>query len=313
MNYILGSGITGCIARRILGSNWTWLPFKRSRYYSFDIPYADTFITHSKDINDFMLELSPGNAVPIFYKRSFSLQGQLMFQELPLLIDPYLSKVFGNEIPSFASKLLKTTFTVYPMTAPVLYHQLENSYLENEINGGIQKFGQVQKIDLDKKTISCSKGIFEWDKIISTIPLNAFMKLCDKETLLKARPICCYYLVTDTVDLEGSDQALVVDKDIDFYKVQMLKKGHYVFYTFDALENAHQYFGKFLNYRLDIIDAKRIDEAIPMGEPPDLKFLQDRGVVCVGSNAQWDDFSDVSSSIRRLLKADQLFDIVGTN
>jgi len=300
-NYILGSGAIGCIAKMILGSSFEWIPFKRSRYYSFDIPYGDNFIVYDKVIDDFMRSMMI-NCVPIFYKRAFSYQGQLMFQELPILIDPYLYKVYGENVPTIASKLIKTTFSVYPATVQMLYHQLEDKFKDNEIAAGVQKFGTMKSVDLDKKVICCEHGNFEFDKLVYTIPLNAFLRLCGKSVDdLKARAVCYYLLETDSVDLEGAQQALVVDSNVEFFKVVILDKNRYIFWTFNALDNPHMYFGKFLNYRLDIIEAKRIDEAIPIGNPPDLSWLP-KGVVGVGSNATHDDFMDVSSCILRLLR-----------
>jgi hypothetical protein len=302
MNLILGSGVIGCIAKMILGSGWEWIPFKRSRYYSFDIPFGDNFIVCDKAIDDFIRGITINSAIPIFYKRAFSYQGQLMFQELPILIDPYLYKVYGENVPSIASKMVKTTFSVYPITAQMLYHQLEDKFKDNEIAAGVQKFGAMKSIDFDQKVICCEHGNFEFDKLVYTIPLNAFLRLGGKSVDdLKARAVCYYLLETDSVDLEGAQQALVVDTNINFFKVVMYEKSRYIFWTFDALDNPHMYFGKFLNYRLDIIEAKRIDEAIPIGNPPDLSWLP-KGIIGVGSNAQWDDFMDVSSCCKRLLR-----------
>ena len=299
-NILLGSGVIGCLARRILDKSWDWIPFKRSRYYSFDVPYADNFIVYDKAISDFMADLSPGT--PLLYKRSFSFQGALMCQELPILIDPYLNKIYGEDVPQLANKLLKTIFTVFPATVQNVYHRLEDSYRDTDINRGVMKYGDIVSIDTDKKTISCTNGVFEFDNLLSTIPLDALVKLCGKSPDLKSRAVCYYYLITDVVDLEGAEQALVVDSDIEFFKVQMLKKHHYVFWTFNALERPLQYFGQYLNFRVDIIEAKRIDGAIPIGQKPDLGELEKKGVWCVGSNAQWCDQMDISSSIKRLLR-----------
>ena len=72
--------------------------------------------------------------------------------------------------------------------------------------------------------------------------------------------------------------------------------------TWDKLENPYQYFGKFLGYNLDLIEAARIVDAIPIGPKPDLSELEGKGIYCVGSNAEYDDMMDISSSIFRILR-----------
>jgi hypothetical protein len=46
MNVILGSGIIGLLTKKILGDDWILIPFKKSRYFYFDIPYADNYIKY---------------------------------------------------------------------------------------------------------------------------------------------------------------------------------------------------------------------------------------------------------------------------
>lgn len=296
---ILGSGIIGNIARVIFTKDFYWVPFKRSRYYSFDIPFADNFLTYDQKVSDFLSPLKI-DLTPIFFKNPISYQGQLMFQEFPLVLDPYLTKVYGEQIPTVATQLLKSTFSVYQITAQQLYHRLEHSN-QAEIQTNIRQDGELIKIDLEKKEVVFKNGRIPFDKIISTIPLDALHSYCSLPFKNKARSVCYYYIISEKVDLEGATQALVADNDIKFFKVSMLKPGHYVFWTLEAVENPLQYFGKYLTYRMDIIEAKRIENVIPLGDAPDLKYLEDKGIYCVGSNAQYDDFMDVSSCIKRMV------------
>lgn len=305
MNLILGSGLIGNLARKILDKSWEWAPFKRSRYFSFEIPFADNFVVFDKTVDDFMRQF--GNQTPIFYKRPISYQGMLMYQDLPISQDPYLRKLYGDGVPPLANTLLKSTFTIYPMSALELHKTLERQH-ETSIKPAVQKFGEIVEIDLNTKVITClHKQLgqvtkLEYDKIVSTIPLNALYRLCKlSDSSLKAKAICYYHIATDAVDLEGAEQALVADLDIKFFNVYQTKKHHFIFCTFDPLENPLQYFGGILNYKIDILEARRIEDALPISTKPDLSFLESKGITCVGSNAQWDDFMDVSSCLKRLL------------
>ena len=305
MKIVLGSGLIGNLAKSILGSSWQWIPFKRSRYYSFDIPYADNFISYDKQIDEFISKISSTGATPIFYKRPISYQGQLMYQDLPIVIKPYISKIYGDQAPSLASKLIKSTFTTYQLTAQSLYHNLEKAN-KDSIREGVEKFGDLSRIDLDSRVIVTKEGEIQYEYLLSTIPLNVLCRLTGVEMGLPSKPICYYYLISSAVDLEGAEQTLVADLDIEFFKVQMLRKNHYIFWTFEALENPLQYFGSFLDYKIDIVEAKRIDDALPLDDPPDLSRFEEAGIYCVGSNAQWDDFMDVGSCIKRLFNLSTL-------
>ena len=299
-NLLLGSGIIGNIARAIFNKDFYWVPFKRSRYYSFDVPFADNFLIYDQKVSDFFTPFKI-DVTPVFFKCPISYQGQLMFQEFPIVLDPYLSKVYGEQIPSVATKLLKSTFSVYQITAQALYHRLEHSH-EEEIQTNIRQDGELIKIDLSKKEAVFKNGTRPFDKIISTIPLDALHSLCSLPFERKARSVCYYYIISEKVDLEGATQALVADSDINFFKVCMLRPNNYIFWTLDAVENPLQYFGKFLTYRMDIVEAKRIENVIPLGDPPSLKHLEEKGIYCVGSNAQYDDFMDISSCVIRMMK-----------
>lgn len=304
MKFILGSGIIGYLACKILGPEWNLIPFKRSRYFTFETPYSDNYIKYDNNIDNFMQTLCP-NSPKLLRKCPFSYQGMLMYQELPMCIQPYLNKVYDQDVPTLASSLLKTTFTTYNVTAKELHDRLYNE-AKNAINTGKDVFGELELIDLQQHKIKTSKGSFEYDKITSTIPLNALYKFCNVSGELKSRHVCFYTIQAPSVDLEGADQSYVSDLNMLFFKVQKLSKDVYLFWTFDIIENPFSYFGQILGYQIDIIEARRIDDVIPLGNPPDLSLFETNGVYCVGSNAQWDDFMDVSSSIRRLLRLSKI-------
>ena len=302
MNVIFGSGLVGYLAKKILGPDWRFVPFRPSRYFSFDIPLSDNFICFDKHVDEFMEPILMKGVGQIILKRPFSCGGQLMYQTHPITVDPYLSKVYGDKVPTLAKDLIRTTFTVYPVTAKELHDALQRKYI-GEINEVIKSQGEVASINLDNREVRFKEGgVINYDKAISTIPLDALLGLSGLPTVgLEARTVCYYYITTEKVDLEGAEQALVSDVEIDFFKVHKVSKHNYVFWTFEALENPFAYFGLFFGYDLDIQEARRIDGVIPVDDPPDLGYLEKMGVYCVGSNAQWDDFMDVASCIKRLL------------
>lgn len=300
MKYILGSGLIGCLARKILGPEWSFIPFKRSRYYSFDYPLADDLIVFDKDIDDFM-SIICNDKTQLFLKRPFSYQGQLIYQNLPMVVEPYIRKVYGDDVPSVAKLLLKTTMPVYLKKASVVYDELQKEFW-NDIQNSAKIAGELLSIDLAQHQLRCANKVFEFDKIVSTIPLDALFKFCGTNHNLKSRSVCYYLVETDKVNLEGAEQCFVSDIDIDFFKVNKVGNNKYLFYTFEPIEDAFIYFGKFLGYNIDILDARKIDNVIPLGEPPGLDYLVKYGVNCIGSNAQWDDFVDISTSIMRLLR-----------
>ena len=299
MNFILGSGITGYLAKRIL--EWPFIPFKQSRYFHFEIPWSDNFIKYDEKIDEFMSKLTPKNSAKIIYKQPFSYKGQLLYEQ-DVAKEIYLEKVYGDNVPKVAQALMKTTFTVYPITAKMLHDSLFNRY-KDAINENVAQYGELDKIDINNHQMMFKNGkTVEYDKLVSTIPLDALCNYCGVDMKLKARTVVYYNITTEAIDLEGASQSLVSDLDFKFFKVQMIGKNNYVFWTFDILDNPYQYFGPFIGYRMDVIEAKRILDVIPIGNPPDMSMFESNGIYCVGSNAQWDDFIDVAASICRILR-----------
>jgi hypothetical protein len=297
-NFVLGSGLIGCLAKHIF-PDWLMIPMKKSRYYYFEEPYADNFIIYDKAIDDFMIELSPNNNTTIIMKRPFSLQGQLMSQETELTTLPYLQKVYGDKMPNAAHLLLKTVLSCYPMTAKMLYDKLQNRYLDS-INADIKRYGELLRIDLINHKLITTRGEFEYEHLISTIPLDILCKFCNVEMQLEAISVCYYSLRSKKIDLEKADQVLVCDSNIDFFKVQVIDEDVYQFWTSQVIDMPYQYFGLMIGYDFEILGAKRIDKVIPLGEPPSLDHFKRQQIYCVGSNAQWNDFVDVTATIKKL-------------
>lgn len=300
-NYIFGSGIIGYLAKSIF-VDYDLIPFKRSRYFYFEIPWSDNFIRYDKDIDGFMSGIVASGSPMLIYKSPFSYSGQLLYEKTDDTVNEYLNKVYGD-VPLFADKLLQTTFTIYPTSVKNIHDMLQRKLTE-EIQRNI-RLGELVSIDVknrvfvlrDPKTGAINKH--EYDKIISTIPLDALCKYCNLSLDIKSRDIC-YYVINADIDLEGAQQCYVVDNDILFFKVSDIGD-NYLFWSTSIIDNAYNYFGKFLNYKIDIMEAHVIERALPIGDRPDLSLFEDNGIYCVGSNAQWDDNIDIASAIKRLL------------
>jgi hypothetical protein len=298
MDVILGSGLVGLLAK-FVHPNFVFVPFKRSRYYSFELPLAENIIRSHEKTDDIMEAISLENKIKIIHKCPISYQGVLFWDHTNDIKDMYLRKVYDDP-NEYTDRLLQSTFSAYPMDALTLNDMLQKRYLE-EINTAIRKYGQLERINLKEKKLIFRDGIVEFNRIISTIPLDALLKLCGMSLSLKSKSICYYHIISKKVNLEGASSCLVADSMFDFFQVHKVLDGH-IFWATDRIENPHQYFGQFLGYNLDILAAERIQDALPYGSIPDLSELNKHDVICVGSNAQWDDFMDLSSCIIRLLR-----------
>lgn len=296
MNYILGSGIIGCLAKQILPGDWTIIPFGRSRYYSYEIPLSDDFIIYDEKIDQFISKYA---TTKLMYKRPFSFKGQLIYND-PMIANLYIDKLYGNERNPLAVNLCKTTFMSYDLSIGKLYKTLQNQYTDLAANNA--KFDHATlTIDTNNRVIKTKSGDFPYEKVISTIPLDKLCGRCNINLKLVSKPVIYYHIITKRVDLEGATQALVADKDFMFFKVQKVANDHYIFMTTEAIDKPLLYFGAFIGYDLDILEVTRIDDVIPIGIPPDLSIFESNGITCVGSNAQHDDFMDVGSCIKKLL------------
>jgi hypothetical protein len=304
MNYIIGSGLIGLIARKLLGDKWRLISQKKSRYFSFLPALADNYIVFDKNIDDFVKTLSPlASRNMLSYKRSFSYAGQLLSSENEMTTTPYLHKIYGENVPTLAAKSIRTSFFTYHITPQELYEELVEKNINHD-DDFIQS--QVVGIDIKERKIRIEENNlvseFDYDKIICTAPLDALVKWTKQNLELESKPICYYHIRTDKIDSEGANEILICDHDILFFKATMIDKGLWMFWAFDDIDNPHNYFGQFLDYQLDILEVTRVNDAMPLGEPPDLSVLEANDIYCVGSNAQWDDLMDVSSCINRLLR-----------
>ncbi len=285
--YILGGGLISLIARDILGHDWQIISTGKSRFYG-KIPLADNHIVLDSTI-DGVIRVDGRKILT----RSISYGGNLHFWFQDWLKAKYLAKVYGEEYPRHFERLLQSSESVSTMDGTALYASLKTRY-ESELEP--YKISEIK----DGK-ITTDKGPIEFNNIISTIPLDALYGYISIKHSLQAKDVWVYHIISDRLDLEGSDQSLVADDGIDFYKVDALTKSDYAFYCLKEIITPHEYFRSFMPGCL-IANSTHISNYIPLGNPIDQTKLKDHGIECIGSYAQWDDFADISSSIKRILK-----------
>jgi hypothetical protein len=188
-------------------------------------------------------------------------------------------------------------FDVYDIRVNELYNNLLEKYKQDIARG--LAFGKLQKI-LNKTLIFDEKRV-DYDRVVSTIPLNVLLNYAGASHNLQAKPAHFIHVFTKHLDFEGNNQVLVADSVFPFFKVSNIAQDRYLFYFREEIENPGKFFMAFLK-DFDILDGTRIDDYIVLGNMPKLDILEDIDVMCVGSYAQWDSCMDVGSCILRLLR-----------
>ena len=283
MNYILGNGLIGLLAHHIL--KWPIISFKKSRFYSYWPPLADDHIVYDR-------ELEPILGLPSshFHKVMCSSQGNL-YEPDQLMLQRYVRKIYGCEHPAVMDGL-KTT-AIFRMSSAVLYRELFKRY-----RSACDARRQLLSIDNHQLKVVVDGQVQEllYDRLISTIPLNALLDLLHQTHELESIMVHYTRVKTDCLDLEGANEVLVVDENIPFFKVIKITSGHYVFWSLHELSASIM--GMIME-RGDIISkTKTAALCRPSFNLPDLE----NDIICVGSCAQWDDRMDVSSCLKRILK-----------
>lgn len=296
--FILGSGIVGLLARHLLGPEWKLIPFRPSRFYSYSPALADDYIVSTPDLSSILSDLRfiPQNRR---YVRAFSLNGQLIFSEQSFVNQFYNEKLFGDNPHPAATKLTKTDFLTFKTSASELYIRLLETY-RSEIRANNEQYGEVKSIS--NHHINTTKTEFDFDKMISTIPLDAIAEYTNTLITLPSRDVWYYLAKTPVLDFEGAYDVLVADKPFDFFKVSHVGPQTFLFHCLQDLGNPTAYLGAFLNNNVEVQRQTAIVKALPMGPPPDLNGFEAMDIYPVGCHGQWDLFMDVSSSVNRLVK-----------
>ncbi len=302
-NVIFGSGIVGMVAKKVLRGNWTIVPFSKSRFYSHFPPLADNFISVDKDIDLLMKDLT-GNTDVHFYRKGFSVNGELVTNFDGAVCGALLHKMFGNRIPSQSIPYMKNRMTmpVYRTRANELYLKLQAEHQQELVSEA--GLGQVTEIG---KHYFVRNGVKqEFDHAICTIPLPVLMGLMGLESQLTALPEHFVLVRSSKIDLEGCNQVFVADRELLFYKVVNISKGFYVFCSLVDIPNPGAYLMPIVGLA-DIVDGTMIDNAVPSGDMPDLGWLVEYGISCVGSYALWDWCADVGSNLLKLVRVSSSF------
>jgi len=299
--FILGSGIVALIARDILGPEWKIIPFYRSRFYTFNPSLDDNYIIRNSDI-DFYVKTLGSNMSIYNYKKAYSIKGMIYDKHDENICNDWAFKMFGGEPPSHILSYMKhnISFDVYDIRVNQLYSSLQEKY-SNEINSGLE-YGKLLKIS--GHTIVCENKTVQYDKIVSTIPLNALCGYSGTASNLVAKDAHFIHLHTDHLDFEGNNQLFAVDSFLPFYKVTNVAEKRYMFYFNEPLENPGPFFMSLLR-DFDILDGTSVKNYLVTGERPNLDHFEADNIFCVGSYAQWDWCMDVSSCILRIVKYSQ--------
>ena len=298
MNYILGGGLIGLLARDILGPEWKIIPYGRSIFYSFYPPVVDNYIIRNSDIDDYM---SRHAILPVYVKNAYSMSGSLLYQH-NLCLRNWLYKVYGLQVPPHADGYYRSTneYFVYGDCVEI-NKKLQTTYL-SEIMGAKENIG-TQVTDIRDGVITTDKDIkLPYDKILSTIPLSQLLKTVGVTYNLPSRDLWCYHIETDKLDLEKNTHVRIVDEAIEFFKATQVSKTTYIFYSTKQIIQPGRLFMSLIPGEFKLVAEVQIKEAIPCGEIPFIKELNDNNINCLGSLASWDDCLDVGSCIMRLVK-----------
>ena len=297
MNYIFGSGSVGLLAKKILGPSFTIVPFYKSRFFSYNPALDDNFIIRDDKLDHLIKDIC-GLSNTVLYKRAYSLAGELNKSHNKEYDLAWLSKVFGNA-PSQSSVYMqdRLSFFVYDLRANNLYESLVNEY-RTELHHE-NALGQVTEVG-DHYFIRGGKR-YDYDKLVSTIPLDILLKLMGRRHELKSKAVHYLHIASSELDFENCNQLLVLDNNIDFFKVTNVAPARYLFYFGNNIDQPGLYMMNFMR-SFDILDGTVVDGALPLGERPKLDNLESQDIFCVGSYAQWDWCMDIGSCMLRLLK-----------
>lgn len=298
-NVIFGSGIVGLIAKYILAGDWRVVPFAKSRFFSYNPPLDDNFIIRDKEIDE-AINAFGGKISSHFYRRFYSLDGQLISEHDENICIAWLSKIFGNDYPpqSLPYWSRRLVVPIYDLRTNRLYEKLSNHFMptlvEENKKGSVTEIGAHYFIQDGRRV--------DFDNAISTIPLNTLLGLMNRDGVsLKAIPVHYLHVYSSKIDLEGANQALVADGILDFFKVTNIAKNHYLFYFLHEIPQPGAYLLPVIGHA-DILDGTSVADTIPLGSIPNIDWLDEYGIFCIGSCAQFDWCADLGSNVLRLVR-----------
>lgn len=298
MKVILGSGLVGLLARKILGPSYKIVPFAKSRFYSYNPALQDNFLIANDVYKDTLKEyLNSDRQYP--YKLAWSIGGMLHNEFDQGLCSDWLNKVFGKDVPSHTSQVLKTRFEfeVLDVRLNQLYGKLVEEF-DSEIKTAVSL---GEPVAISNGQIRFEKTAIDYETIVSTIPLDILARLAGIEQPTPAKDIHYLHVQTAKLDFEGRHQTLVADPVFDFYKVTAVAPNRYLFYFHKGQENPGLYLLNIIGEDFDILEGTSVPRAVPAGNIPNLSKFEDIGIYNIGATAQWDWCVDAGSAIIRIL------------
>jgi hypothetical protein len=298
MKAILGSGLVGLLARKILGPSYKIVPFSKSRFYSYNPALQDNFLIANDAYKEIIKPyLNSDRQYP--YKFAWSIGGILHHQFDQGLCGDWLSKIFGKEIPSHTSQVLKTRFEfeVLDIRLNQLYGKLVEEF-DSEIKATVPL---GEPIAISNGQIRFEKTAIDYETIVSTIPLDILAGLTGIQQPTPAKDIHYLHVQTGKLDFEGRHQALVADPIFDFYKVTTVAPNRYLFYFHKGQDNPGLYLLNIIGEDFDILEGTSVPRAMPVGNIPNLERFEGIGIYNIGATAQWDWCVDAGSAILRIL------------
>jgi len=269
--YILGSGLVAFLAH-YLRPDWDIIPVGKSRYYKLQIPPCDDYILYHKDIEEPLKKL--GSKTPIYFKRAFSYNGQIIYN----LNSPFITE--WKTKAKYKRNLPDINFS-FDITGQQILSKIEQQCLQS-FTDFLQREEKIKNIDTTQKIINTTHRQLDYDQIISTVPLNYLYDLCGIRHELKSTDLYSYFIETDQLDFEGATELLVVDELIPFYKCTALGKNIYRFMSLEEINDPNPLFKLFIK-RFNLIGFIKLNRAIPDGG--DIQTIND--IKPIGDSAKW--------------------------
>ena len=301
MNIILGSGVNAFAAKHILGDSYKILSAGPSRFYKFNPVPGDNFIYTNENLKPLESVLSPLIGVKkADYRCAWSKGGSIIrgYNQFDAMM--WLSKLFGIYTPGHIPYILQNRmeFKVYENRVNNLYSALYEKHKDSMSEFNLDSISKISPHNIHMK----NGQIIEYDKLISTIPLDDLLKLMGcVDHGLKSVGVSAIRIRTSELNFEGFNQLWTVDPDISFYKSQIVKEDEYIFYFNFKVERPAQYISPYIN-DFDLLTGVWIEAAIPAGDLPYLNQLEDYGIIPLGMSAQWDFGMDFSSCLFRIMQ-----------
>jgi len=298
-NVIFGSGIVGLMAKVLL-PDWKIVPFAKSRFFTFNPALDDNFVICDGEIDGAVKDLTASPTIQTFlYQRAFDVGGHIFTKYDDGLCQDWLQKFFGTQQPPQATPYLRDRLNlmVYDLRVNKLYESLLNRFMPE-----IQREHGLGKVTEIGDHYFVRNGIREeFDNAISTIPLNVLFGLMKYASVLETKPVHFLHVETPNLDFEGCNQLWVVDRQLAFYKVVNVARNRYLFYCHEEIQRPGQYLMALMR-DFEILDGTSVSDYTTVGPAPQLDWLENKGLYCIGSYAQWDWCMDVGSCLLRTIR-----------